>query len=103
MDFEFIRDEENGLLNRRELDFVLTFEGATPSRRMILGKLCALQNVKESLVVLDSIKTSFGKQELTGYARIYEDEDSLKRVEPTHLVERTGAPEEEAEEAAEEA
>jgi len=103
MDFEFIRDEENGLLNRRELDFVLTFEGATPSRRTILGKLCALQNVKESLVVLDSIKTSFGKQELTGYARIYEDEESLKRVEPAHLVARTGVPEEEAGEGAEEA
>ncbi|MDD3407413.1 MAG: 30S ribosomal protein S24e, partial [Methanomicrobium sp.] len=36
MDFEFTRDEENKLLNRTELDFVLKYEGATPSRKEIL-------------------------------------------------------------------
>ncbi|WAI00321.1 30S ribosomal protein S24e [Methanogenium organophilum] len=93
MDFEFARDEYNGLLKRRELEFLLTFEGATPSRRQILGKLCALQNVPEDRVVLDSIKTSFGKQELNGYARIYEDVETLKATEPGYLVERSSAPE----------
>ncbi|KAF1078966.1 30S ribosomal protein S24e [Methanogenium sp. MK-MG] len=100
MDFEFARDEYNGLLKRRELEFLLAFEGATPSRRQILGKLCALQNVPEDRVVLDSLKTSFGKQDLNGYARIYEDAETLKATEPNYLVERSSAPEsEEAEEA----
>jgi small subunit ribosomal protein S24e len=88
MDFEFIRDERNELLNRRELGFVLTFEGPTPSRRDILGKLCALQNVDETLVVLDSLKTKFGKQELVGDARIYDDEETKLRLEPEHLQKR---------------
>ena len=100
MDFEFARDEYNGLLKRRELEFLLTFEGATPSRRQILGKLCALQNVPEDHVVLDSLKTSFGKQDLNGYARIYEDAATLKATEPDYLIERSSAPESgEAEEA----
>ena len=93
MDFEFTRDEYNGLLKRRELNFVLTFEGATPSRRQILGKLCALQNVPESCVVLDTLKTSFGKQELNGQARIYQDAETMKMTEPSHLIERSSAPE----------
>ncbi|GAB7016920.1 30S ribosomal protein S24e [Methanogenium cariaci] len=100
MDFEFARDEYNGLLKRRELEFLLAFEGATPSRRQILGKLCALQNVPEDRVVLDSLKTSFGKQDLNGYARIYEDAETLKATEPNYLVERSGAPESEGSEEA---
>lgn len=97
MDFEFIKDEKNELLNRRELEFVLTFEGATPSRKDIMGKFCALQNVSEDLVVLDSLKTKFGKQELVGSARIYEDADTKTQMEPVYLLKR-GMPKGEEEE-----
>jgi small subunit ribosomal protein S24e len=93
MDFEFIRDERNELLSRRELQFILRFEGATPSRRNILGKLCALQDLDESLVVLDSLKTSYGKQELKGTARIYDDQETLKQTEQDYLIKRSSAPE----------
>ena len=94
MDFEFIKEEENKLLNRTELDFVLTYDGATPSRREILGKLCALRNVKPELCVLDSLKTEFGKQEIAAQARIYENVDVLKSTELEHVVEHsTFAPE----------
>ena len=93
MDFEFARDEYNGLLKRRELEFLLIFEGATPSRREIIGKLCALQNIPENCVVLGSLKTSFGKQELNGFVRIYEDAETLKVTEPAYLIERSSAPE----------
>ncbi len=98
MDFEFTRDNKNELLNRRELRFVLTFDGATPSRRDILGKVCALKNVSVNLAVLDSIKQGFGKQELEGVVRIYEDEESRNRVELKHLIERTAGPAKGAEE-----
>ena len=98
MDFEFIRDERNELLSRRELQFVLTFEGATPPRREILGKLCALQDLDESLVVLDSLKTSYGKQELEGIARIYDDETSKNQTEREYLLKRSAAPEAEVKE-----
>jgi len=109
MDFEFIKEEENKLLNRTELDFVLAYDGATPSRKEILGKLCALRNVKPELCVLSSLKTEFGKQEIVAQARIYEDADALKSTELEHVMEHSTfapdveeAPEEEAEEAAEE-
>jgi small subunit ribosomal protein S24e len=98
MDFEFIRDKRNELLSRRELQYVLTFEGATPSRKEILGKLCALQNIDEGLVVLDSLKQGFGKQELKGTARIYEDEATKLKIEPEYLMKRGMAEAEEGEE-----
>ncbi|MDT8358008.1 MAG: 30S ribosomal protein S24e, partial [Methanomicrobiaceae archaeon] len=81
---------------RREIAFVLSFAGATPSRQEILGKLCALKNFDENVVVLDSLKSTFGKTELKGVARIYDDAETKQRLEPKHLIMR-GAPKAEGE------
>ncbi|MDD3977987.1 30S ribosomal protein S24e [Methanomicrobium antiquum] len=99
MDFEFIRDEENKLLNRTELDFVLKYEGATPSRKEIMGKLCALRNVNMANCVVDSLEGEFGKQEIVASARIYENVEDLKATELDYIVKRCHAEEEKSEEA----
>jgi small subunit ribosomal protein S24e len=88
MDFEITSDKRNELLSRREVRFTLRYDGATPSRMQIIGKVCALLNVKEQQVVLDSLKSSFGRMELTGEARIYENEESRKKTERAHLMAR---------------
>lgn len=88
MEFEFVQDSRNELLSRREIQFRLTYSGATPSRAQVLGKLCALLNLKESLVVLDSLKTAFGAMQLKGAARVYDSEEAKKRTEPAHLSAR---------------
>ena len=46
MDFEITSDKRNELLSRREVQFTLKYDGATPSRMQIIGKLCALLNVE---------------------------------------------------------
>ena len=61
MDFEIESDKRNELIIRREIQFTLTDDGATPSRMQIIGKLCALLNAKEPQVVLDSLKSNSGK------------------------------------------
>ncbi|HQN90879.1 MAG TPA: 30S ribosomal protein S24e, partial [Methanoculleus sp.] len=73
---------------RRELEFVLNFEGPTPSRKSILEKLAALQNKNESLIVLDLERTRFGKMELIGRARIYDDEETKVLIEREYLLKR---------------
>jgi len=88
MDFEITNDKRNDLLSRREVRFTLRYDGATPSRMQIIGKICALLNVKEQQVVLDSLKGSFGKTELTGEARIYENEEDKQKTERAHLMAR---------------
>jgi len=100
MDFEFTRDEENKLLNRTELDFVLKYEGATPSRKEMMGKLCALRNVNPKNCIVDSLAGEFGKQEIIGQARFYESEEELKATELDYIVKRCN-PEEKPEEEAE--
>jgi small subunit ribosomal protein S24e len=88
MDFEIISDKRNELLSRREVQFSLKYEGATPSRMQIIGKLCALFNVKEYQVTLDSLHSSFGKTEIRGSARIYDSEEGKTKTERAYLAAR---------------
>ena len=88
MDFEITSDKRNELLSRREVQFTLKYDGATPSRMQIIGKLCALLNVKEPQVTLDTLKGSFGKTEIIGAARIYENEEARNKTERPHLAAR---------------
>ncbi|MFA6364673.1 30S ribosomal protein S24e, partial [Methanoregula sp.] len=88
MDFEIESDKRNELLSRREIQFTLTYDGATPSRMQIIGKLCALLNAKEPQVVLDTLKSNFGKMVVTGKARVYDTEDAKKKTERPYLSAR---------------
>jgi len=88
MDFEITSDKRNELLSRKEVQFTLKYDGATPSRMQIIGKLCALLNVKEHQVTLDTLNSSFGKTELTGAARIYDSEESRNKTERPHFAAR---------------
>ncbi len=88
MDFVVTRDTRNELLSRREVDFSLRFDGPTPSRMQVIGKLAATLNVNENVLVLDSMKTSFGKTELSGKARIYDSEEQKAKTERSFLMAR---------------
>ena len=86
MDFEIESNKRNELLSRREIQFTLTYDGATPSRMQIIGKLCALLNAKEPQVVFDSLKSNFGKTVVAGKARMYNTEEAKKKTERPYPV-----------------
>ncbi|WMW21077.1 30S ribosomal protein S24e [Methanolobus mangrovi] len=93
MDIKIINDKNNALLNRRELDLKVTFDGATPSRNDVRSKLAAMLTVPMGLVIVQKMDNEFGKQELKGYVKIYEDEARMKQVEETYVLERNKMPE----------
>lgn len=97
MDISFTRDEKNELLNRREIGISITYDGATPSRRDVLGKVAALLDVSPDCVVLDSLTTHFGLSEAVAEVRVYEDAETRNRIERPYLVQRGMAPEGDAE------
>ncbi|WP_292466760.1 30S ribosomal protein S24e [Methanolobus sp.] len=103
MDIKIIKDKNNALLNRRELNITVTFDGATPSRDDVKGKLAAMLTVPLELLIVQKMDNEFGMQELKGYIKIYEDENRMKQVEEAYVLERNKLPEPEVvEEAAEE-
>lgn len=94
MDIKIIEDKNNALLKRREVYFVVTFKGPTPPRNDVKNKMAAMLNVPLELVIIQKMKNEFGKQEASGYAKIYEDASRMKEIESEHAMVRNALPEE---------
>ena len=92
VDLKITGDRRNELLKRRELSFTLGYTGSTPSRSEVMGKVCAILSLDEKKVVLDSVRTRFGERRMEGTARVYDDEEMLKKTERSYLMDR-GMPE----------
>ncbi|KKH50890.1 30S ribosomal protein S24 [Methanosarcina sp. 1.H.T.1A.1] len=98
MDIKILKDKNNALLNRRELDFIVKYEGSTPSRSDVRNKLAAMLNAPLELLIIQRINTEYGMQESKGYAKLYEDASRMKAVELEYVLKRNPAPGAETEE-----
>jgi small subunit ribosomal protein S24e len=101
MEIQILKDKSNGLLNRRELDFIVKYEGSTPSRIDVRSKLAALLNAPLELLVVQRFATEYGMQEAKGYAKLYSDAQRMKEIENEYVLKRN--PSQASEEAEEEA
>ncbi|MCL2460592.1 MAG: 30S ribosomal protein S24e [Euryarchaeota archaeon] len=88
MDIKITKDNQNLLLARREVEFTVTHDGATPTRVHVLGKIAAMLNVNTDQVVLDPFRTEFGISRLKGEARVYETKEARDKLEPEYLMKR---------------
>ncbi|WP_457548435.1 30S ribosomal protein S24e [Archaeoglobus sp.] len=84
------KDRYNPLLKRREIHARITFwgEGATPTRKAVREKFAGLFNAELDRIVVDYIKTEFGKQEVRCYVKIYDTPEDLKAIEEEHIIRR---------------
>ena len=92
MDIKILEDKNNVLLNRRELDFTVKYEGSTPSRNDVRNKLAAMLNAPLQLLVVQKIDTEYGMQEARGYAKLYAEEARMKELEQEYVLKRNPAP-----------
>jgi small subunit ribosomal protein S24e len=90
MEIIITSEKENALLSRKEIEFSITFTGATPSRKMIHDKIAAMTNTPKNQVILDSLHHRYGTMQVSGQARLYSNADELKKVEPDYLLKRGG-------------
>ena len=86
MDIEIVKDETNVLLNRRDIEFKT--EGTGRSRESVKSTLVALLDTDPKLLILDRINSQYGMQNLLGYARLYDNEQNLRRIEPDYMIAR---------------
>jgi len=93
MKIEIISKKENPLLKRTEFTFNIGAEGATPTRGDVKNKLVALLNSSHELLILDSIETTYGSTECTGYAKVYETAERAKQIEFDHIIAKNTVPE----------
>lgn len=82
MKMEILKENENKLLHRKELDIVFKDLTATPSKKDIVAAVSANMGASEGAIVLGSVHQKFGKREARVYVKVYESEDALKKIEP---------------------
>lgn len=88
MDIKVKTDNNNKLMQRREIEFYVVSDGPTPSAKEVAEGLCRLLNLNPEHTVITRIDQRFGVRQLTGYAHYYDDEGSMKKYEPAHILER---------------
>lgn len=89
MEIEIDSKKNNPLLKRTEVYFTVKHTGeGTPNREIIRSELAEKLNSKKENVVVNIIKTGFGKQETTGYAKVYLSLESSKGLEREHILKR---------------
>ncbi len=92
MEIEITEERENRLLNRKEVFFRLKHgeesgkKGASPSREETRDALIKKLRCGPKLLVINEMRTEFGKRETAGYAKVYESEDRLREIEREHIL-----------------
>lgn len=88
MEINITKDWDNPLLDRKEITFNISHSGETPSRDEIKNKLVAQLNSRHELVIVDKIRTEYGTQNTSGYAKIYSDVDRANEIENKYVLKR---------------
>ncbi len=89
MSVEIVRKFENKYLNRVEYLFKITHEAkSTPSRKDIRKLISDTLKAPSDLIVIRSIRTTFGKNESLVEVFIYNDNIKMLEIEPKHILKR---------------
>lgn len=90
MDVEIISSKDNKLLDRKEINAVVHFEGATPNRKELREHVSTKVGLNPDLTVLSSVVNEFGLKQVRVLAHSYKDLKKLMEVEPEYLRKRDG-------------
>ena len=92
MKIKVVNKNTNKLLDRLEVNFEIESEAETPKRLEVKEKLAAMINYDASLVVIKKIEQLTGIRKSVGIAHAYKTQETLKTVEPEHLIKRNTPP-----------
>ena len=89
MDLEIISKEQNKLLERTEVRFKTAHAGeGTPQRDVVREKLASMLKVAKERVIVDSMRSEFGRMETIGYAKVYDTKEAAVKYEREHILVR---------------
>jgi small subunit ribosomal protein S24e len=86
VDIEILSKRENKLLGRVEVRFRATHaKEKTPQRDAVREALAKQLGGNKDALVVDEMRSEFGKPSTTGYAKLYGNVEAAKKLEPHHL------------------
>ncbi|MCD6126438.1 MAG: 30S ribosomal protein S24e [Thaumarchaeota archaeon] len=94
MNIEVRRDWMNKLLNRRELDLIISYESGTPRRDEVRKLIAEKYGVEIERVIVEKLESMFGTLKAKAHIHIYDTVEDAKRIERKHILRRHGLLEE---------
>jgi small subunit ribosomal protein S24e len=89
MELKIVKNKENNLLARREVEFSIRHDGATtPSRVQARQLLASELGTKTENVVIAEMGSEYGVGATYGYARAYKSADAARSQERVHFLKR---------------
>ncbi len=89
MEIDIQSKTNNPLLKRTEVHFFLHHEEeSTPKRELIRSELADKLKVKKENIMINYMKSNFGKTETIGYARVYKSVEEAKKREKEYILKR---------------
>jgi|SRR3989338_3298035 len=89
MDLKIISKKQDPLLSRVKVEAEIVFDKTTPSRGEIKSKLAKDLGKDEKLIAVKGIYMDYGLKKARNVSYVYENEESLKRIEPK-IKEKSG-------------
>jgi len=90
MNVNIISTTENKLLDRREIEAEITFDGPTPKRAELKQAIGGKAGLNPELMVLSRVSNTFGTHSVHVVVHAYADKDKLMSIEAYHLKVREG-------------
>ncbi len=88
MEVQIDKEKETPLLSRKRVTAWVYYDGSTPSRNETLKEFAKKMKVKPEKVVIKHMYTRFGQQYLKLIANVYNDTETLKKLESENLIEK---------------
>jgi small subunit ribosomal protein S24e len=88
MEVKIISNNENKLLNRKEITFSVDQDSSTATRESLTKDICKKLNLSPEATIVVRIDQGFGSKESTGIAHSYASKEMLEKYEPKHLLTR---------------
>lgn len=80
----------NKLLNRTELELVISYERSTPTREEVTKLISERFNASPDRIVIEHVASVFGSLKARVHAHIYDDVEHAMRFERKHILRRSG-------------
>ncbi|MEW6295454.1 MAG: 30S ribosomal protein S24e [Candidatus Diapherotrites archaeon] len=86
MEVKIIKEQNNPLLKRTEIEFESEAFKATPKIQELREKIAAKTGKDSELIAIVTVKQEFGAQKAKGKAHSYETKEQLKKVELPYVL-----------------
>ena len=90
MNVNVISTTDNKLLDRKEINAEITFEGATPKRAELKQAIGGKIGANPDLLVLRRVSSKFGSKSVLIAIHVYAKKESMMSIEPKHILIRDG-------------